>query len=69
MTKSAIKKELLEWNKGRPFLSVTDIANALQIGRDAARKTVSGLDYVQHWQRKDYLVEDVAQRLADKRKD
>ena len=67
MTKSAIKKELLEWNKGRPFISITEIASALKLGKDAARATVAGLEYVRHGQRKDYLVDDVAQRLAEKR--
>ena len=66
MTATQIKKELLRWNEGRPFISVSELAHALKIGRDSARSIVAGLSYLKNGNRKDYLVESVAERLAER---
>ena len=68
MTKVDVKKELMRFNEGRPFISLTDIARAMHIGRDSARSWVDGLEYIQQGRRKDYLIEDVAERLAASRR-
>lgn len=64
ITKSSIKKELLAWNSKRSFIIVSELAEALHIGRDATRSFVIGLDYIQQGNRKDFLVDEVAERLA-----
>lgn len=68
MTKTDVKRDLLNYNNGRPFVSVTELASALHIGKDSARRWVEGLDYIRQGKRKDYLVEDVAARLAESRR-
>ena len=65
MTKSEVKKEFLEWNGGRPFISLSEICKAMHIGKDRARAIVSGLSYFSSGRRKDFLVEDVARRIAE----
>ena len=65
LTKTEIKKALLMWNGNRPFISITEIARSLKIGRDKARELVSGLGYIENGRRKDYLVDAVAERLYE----
>ena len=68
MTKTEIKKDLTKWNSGRPFISITDLARVLHIGRDKARRMVAGLEYYEQGNRKDYLIEDIAERISRERK-
>ena len=65
MTKTQVKKELLDFNSKKPFISITGIRKALGIGKDSARALVSGLSFIRHGNRKDYLVDDVATLLAE----
>jgi hypothetical protein len=64
MTKQQIKEELLQCTKGRPFISLTEIRKAMHVGKDGASSMVRGLYYIRNGNRKDYLVEDLAERLA-----
>lgn len=64
MTKTQIKKELLAYTGRSPFISVSDLAKALHIGRDRARTIVTGLEYIPHGSRKDYLIDEVAQHIV-----
>ena len=66
LTKTAVKKALMAWNDERPFISISELAKALHVGRDSARATVAGLGYIKHGQRKDYLVDAVAERLVER---
>lgn len=66
LTKTEIKKALMTWNENRPFMSVSDISESMHIGRDSARNLVSGLPYIPNGRRKDYLVEDIAERLSER---
>lgn len=65
MTTKQVKRELLEWNGRRPFISLTEICKAMHVGKDRARAIVTGLDYFRNGKRKDFLVEDVARRIAE----
>ena len=66
MTKTQVKKELLDWTGGRPFISLTELCGAMHIGKDRARTIVSGLSYFSTGRRKDFLVEDVAKRISER---
>ena len=68
MTKSEVKREFLAWTEGRPFISLPEICKAMHIGRDRARSIVSGLNYFSSGRRKDFLVDDVARRIAEEAK-
>lgn len=65
MTKKQIKEELLQCTEGRPFISLTEIRKALHVGKDGACSMVRGLYYIRNGNRKDYLIEDLAERLAE----
>ena len=65
MTKKQIKTELMRFNRDRPFISLTGIAQAMRVGKDSARSMVKGLPYIQNGNRKDYLIEDIANLLAE----
>lgn len=66
MDKKHIKEELMKHTDTRPFISQTELAKALHLGKDSTRTLVSGLAYLKNGKRKDYLIEDVAARLADR---
>ena len=68
MKTSDVKKEMLRYNDGRPFISITELANMLHVGRDSARALVAGLPFIPQGRRKDYLVSDVAERLSERRR-
>lgn len=67
MDSTSIKKNVLRYTDNSPFISVTQFASMLHIGRDSARTMLAGLEYVQNGRRKDYFVDDVA-RLLNERK-
>ena len=64
MNKRAIKEDILVYTENRPFISTSQLASMLHIGRDATRSLLSDLEYIQIGNRKDYFVEDVAALLA-----
>lgn len=66
MKKSTVKEGLMMYTGKRPFISLTEIAKALHLGKDSTRDLVNGLAYVKNGKRKDYLVEDVATRIAER---
>ena len=68
MTKSKVKKELLTCTKGRPFISLSEICRVMHVGKDRAHTIVAGLSYFSTGRRKDFLVEDVARRIAEEAK-
>ena len=47
MTKTTIKKDILVFTGGSPFIHISQLASMLRIGRDAARSLLSELEYVQ----------------------
>lgn len=67
MTKKQIKEELMKFNEERPFISLSGIAQAMRLGKDSTRSMVSGLPYIQNGNRKDFLIEDVAERLSERK--
>ena len=67
MNKKQIKEELMKFTEGRPFISLTEIRKAMHVGKDGASAMVRGLYYIKNGNRKDYLVEDLAERLCEKK--
>ena len=67
MTKTEIKKEMLTYTDGAPFISIKDYARMMRIGKDAARAELSGIEYIVRGKRKDYLIEDIANKLASRK--
>lgn len=65
MNKTSIKRSILDYTGGAPFVSVSSLAKMLGVGRDSTRALLQGLPYIPQGRRKDYLVDDVAERLAD----
>lgn len=67
MNKKQIKAELTTFCDGRPFISLTELRKAMHVGKDGARAMVKGLYYIPNGLRKDYLIEDIAERLAERK--
>lgn len=67
MNKKQIKADLTTFCDGRPFISLTELRKAMHVGKDGARAMVKGLYYIQNGQRKDFLIEDIAERLCEKK--
>lgn len=66
MEKTQIKDELMKYTGKRPFISQTELAKVLHIGKDSARELVNGLAYYVNGKRKDFLIDDVAERIYEK---
>ncbi len=67
MTKTEIKRQL-EAATGKSFLTIGEVARQLSTGRDTARTLLDGLDYLPSGREKRFLVSDVAERIADTRR-
>lgn len=67
MTKSQIKADLMKYTEGRPFISITELRKVMHIGKDGASNMVSGLCFIKNGNRKDYLIEDIAERLCERK--
>lgn len=64
MTKTTIKRDILDYTGGAPFIHTSQVATMLRIGRDAARALLADMEYIQVGNRKDYAVDDLAAKLA-----
>ena len=67
MTKTDIKRQL-EAVSGKSFLCVSEIASSMGMGRGSVVNLLEGLDYVPSGREKRYLISDVAERIADRRR-
>lgn len=67
MDKIQVKKELMRFCGDRPFISLTELRKAMHVGSDGASAIVSGLFYIKNGNRKDYLVDDVAERIVERK--
>lgn len=67
MTKTDIKRQL-EAASGKSFLCVSEIARHMGMGRGSVVILLEGLDYVPSGREKRYLISDVAERIADRRR-
>ena len=67
MTKTDIKRQL-EAVSGKSFLCVSEIARHMGMGRGIVVNLQEGLDSVPSGREKRYLISDVAERIADRRR-
>lgn len=67
MTKTDIKRQL-EAASGKSFLCISEIARHLGMGQDNVRSLLAGVDYLPSGREKRYLISDVAERIADRRR-
>lgn len=67
MTKTEIKRQL-EAATGKSFLCVSEIARCLGMGQDNTRALLAGLDYLPSGREKRYLISDVAERIAERKR-
>ena len=61
-------KRQLESATGKSFLCISEIARCLGMGKDHTRTLLAGLDYLPSGREKRYLISDVAERIAEKRR-
>ena len=67
VTKTSIKRQL-ESATGKSFLNISEVARCLGSGQDYAKELLAGLDYLPSGREKRYLVSDVAERIAERRR-
>jgi hypothetical protein len=67
MTKTQIKKDLMQGNKGSIVISIATVAKLTKMGRDRAREMLKDLQYDRRGNAKMYYVDDVAELLAGRR--
>ena len=67
MTKTSIRRQL-EAATGKSFLCVSEIARCLGMGQDHTRSLLAGLDYLPSGREKRYLISDVAERIAERKR-
>lgn len=67
MTKTQIKKDLMQGNKGSIVISIATVAKLTKMGRDRAREMLKDLQYDRRGNAKMYYVDDVAELLAERR--
>lgn len=66
MTKTQIKRDLLQGNKGAILISISKVAELTTMGRDRARDMLKDLQYDPRGNAKMYYVEEVAKILAER---
>lgn len=67
VTKTDIKRQL-ETATGKSFLCISEIARCLGMGQEHTRTLLMGLDYLPSGREKRYLISDVAERIAERRR-
>ena len=67
MTKTSIRRQL-ETATGKSFLCASEIARCLGMGKDHTRSLLAGLDYLPSGREKRYLISDVAERIAERKR-
>lgn len=68
MTKTAIEKQLKSATGGKILLCMSEIARCLGMGKDHTRSLLAGLDYLPSGREKRYLISDVAERIAERKR-
>ena len=66
MTKTQIKRDLLQGNDGAILISISKVAELTTMGRDRARKMLKDLQYDPRGNAKMYYVDEVAKILAER---
>ena len=63
MNKSAIKKTLKRRTKGAEFITQSGVREAMGWGKDRTRDLLKGLDFIPSGTSKQYMVDEVADRI------
>lgn len=67
MTKTQIKRDLLQGNDGAILISISKVAELTKMGRDRARDMLKDLQYDPRGNAKMYYIDDVAEVFAERR--
>lgn len=63
MNKSQIKRTLKKASKGAEFISQNAIKGCMGWGNDRTYETLKGLDWIRRGRTKQYMVDEVADRI------
>lgn len=67
MERKEIERSLLDWNKGKPFISKRKLKPWYGKGDAKLEAFVSKLDYRMDGNRKEYFIGDIAKAILDER--
>ena len=67
MDKQNVVRRLMSFADGAGFLNISEIARATGKSRNRVPEFVAGLDYWKDGTQKKFFVDDIAQRIVDRR--